>query len=63
MSGAPIRTRLVRLAAARRAWQKFYMPTLMQALKDESLRTQMRLIVNHGMREALRAGRRCAVIS
>ena len=38
------------------AWQKFYMPTLMQALKDESLRTQMRLIVNHGMREAFARG-------
>ena len=38
------------------AWQKFYMPTLMQALKDESLRAQMRLIVNHGMREAFARG-------
>ena len=28
----------------------------MQALKDESLRAQMRLIVNHGMREAFARG-------
>ena len=38
------------------AWQKFFTPTLMQSLKDESLRTQMRLIVNQGMREALARG-------
>jgi hypothetical protein len=38
------------------AWQKFYTPTLMQALKDESLRAQMRLIVNQGMREAFARG-------
>ena len=38
------------------AWQKFYTPTLMQALKDESLRAQMRPIVTHGMREAFARG-------
>jgi len=38
------------------AWRTFYTPTLMQALKDESLRAQMRLIVNHGMREAFTRG-------
>lgn len=38
------------------AWQAFYTPTLIQALKDESLRTQMRLIFNNGMREAFARG-------
>ena len=38
------------------AWQKFYTPTLMQALKDESLRAQMRPIFTHGMREAFARG-------
>jgi len=38
------------------AWQKFYTPTLMQALKDESLRAQIRLIMNQGMREAFARG-------
>ncbi|MGE3538213.1 MAG: hypothetical protein AB7N91_12380 [Candidatus Tectimicrobiota bacterium] len=38
------------------AWQAFYTPTLMQALKDESLRAQMRLIFHHGMREAFARG-------
>ena len=38
------------------AWQTFYMPTTMQALKDESLRTQMRLIANPGMQEAFARG-------
>ena len=37
-------------------WQKFFTPTLMQALKDESLRAQMRLILNQGMREAFARG-------
>ena len=38
------------------AWKTFFTPTLMQALKDESLRAQMRPIVNHGMREAFARG-------
>lgn len=38
------------------AWRTFFIPTLMQSLKDESLRAQMRLIVTHGMREAFARG-------
>src|SRR5262245_64857691 len=38
------------------AWQKVYTPKLMQALKNESLRAQMRLIVKQGMREAFAPG-------
>ncbi len=38
------------------AWQSFYTPTVLQALKDESLRTQMRLIATPGMKEAFARG-------
>ena len=37
-------------------WQTLYKPTLMQSLKDESLRTQMRIILNNDMREAFARG-------
>jgi hypothetical protein len=38
------------------SWQSFFTPTLMQALKDESLRMQMRIILNNDMREAFARG-------
>lgn len=38
------------------AWQSFYTPTIMQALKDESLRAQMRLTATSVMREAFARG-------
>lgn len=38
------------------AWQAFFAPALMQALKADSLRTQMRVIFTQGMREAFERG-------
>lgn len=38
------------------AWRTFFTPTLMQSLKDESLRAQMRPILTPGMREAFARG-------
>jgi len=38
------------------AWKTFFIPTLLQSLKDETLRSQMRLIVNHEMRAAFGRG-------
>ena len=38
------------------AWQPFFVPTLMQALREESLRSQIRPIMNPRMQEAFRRG-------
>lgn len=37
-------------------WQAFAKPTLMQSLKEESLRAQVRMILNNDMREAFARG-------
>ena len=38
------------------AWQPFFVPTLMQALRESSLRSQIRPIINPRMQEAFRRG-------
>ena len=38
------------------AWQPFFVPTLMQALRESSLRSQIRPIMNPRMQEAFRRG-------